>query len=64
MKLLEGKHCLITGGAGSIGGATAMGREFLPKLDEGTMVAAMVRLPSVSLEQSTEQAVDVVPVGG
>lgn len=23
MKLLEGKHCLITGGAGSIGGATA-----------------------------------------
>jgi cobalt-zinc-cadmium resistance protein CzcA len=41
---------------GSIGGATEMGREFLPKLDEGTMVAAMVRLPSVSLDQSTEQA--------
>ena len=33
-----------------------MGREFLPKLDEGTIVVAMVRLPSVSLEQSTEQA--------
>jgi cobalt-zinc-cadmium resistance protein CzcA len=32
----------------------AMGREFLPKLDEGTMVAAMVRLPSVSIEQSLE----------
>jgi cobalt-zinc-cadmium resistance protein CzcA len=41
---------------GSIGGATEMGREFLPKLDEGTMVVAMVRLPSVSLDQSTEQA--------
>jgi heavy metal efflux system protein len=41
---------------GSIAGASAMGREFLPKLDEGTMVAAMVRLPSVSLEQSTDQA--------
>lgn len=40
----------------SVAGATEMGREFLPKLDEGTMVAAMVRLPSVSLEQSTEQA--------
>ncbi len=42
--------------AGSIAGAAEMGREFLPKLDEGTMVVAMVRLPSVSLEQSTEQA--------
>lgn len=40
----------------SIAGATTMGREFLPKLDEGTAVVAMVRLPSVSLEQSTEQA--------
>jgi cobalt-zinc-cadmium resistance protein CzcA len=35
---------------------SSMGREFLPKLDEGTLVAAMVRLPSVSLEQSTAQA--------
>jgi cobalt-zinc-cadmium resistance protein CzcA len=41
---------------GSIVGATTMGREFLPKLDEGTLVAAMVRLPSSSLEQSTTQA--------
>lgn len=40
----------------SIAGATRMGREFLPKLDEGTLVAAMVRLPSSSLEQSTTQA--------
>jgi cobalt-zinc-cadmium resistance protein CzcA len=38
--------------AGSIAGATQMGSEFLPKLDEGTFVGAMVRLPSVSLEQS------------
>ncbi|HSO32207.1 MAG TPA: CusA/CzcA family heavy metal efflux RND transporter [Labilithrix sp.] len=42
--------------AGSIVGAAEMGREFLPKLDEGTLVLAMVRLPSVSLDQSTEQA--------
>jgi cobalt-zinc-cadmium resistance protein CzcA len=41
--------------AGSIFGASEMGREFLPKLDEGTAVVAMVRLPSVALEQSTEQ---------
>ncbi len=40
----------------SVLGATFMGREFLPKLDEGTVVIAMVRLPSVSLDQSTEQA--------
>jgi len=33
-----------------------MGKEFLPKLDEGTAVLAMVRLPSVSLEQSLEQS--------
>ncbi|MFO0761369.1 MAG: CusA/CzcA family heavy metal efflux RND transporter [Byssovorax sp.] len=32
-----------------------MGREFLPKLDEGAIVVTMVRLPSVSLEQSLEQ---------
>lgn len=32
-----------------------MGKEFLPKLDEGTAVLAMVRLPSVSLEQSLAQ---------
>lgn len=38
--------------AGSLGLASTMGREFLPKLDEGTMVLAMVRLPSVSLDQS------------
>lgn len=29
-----------------------MGREFLPKLDEGTIVIPSIRLPSVSLEQS------------
>ncbi|MFO0678516.1 MAG: CusA/CzcA family heavy metal efflux RND transporter [Polyangiaceae bacterium] len=41
---------------GSIVYGTTMGREFLPKLDEGTVVIAMVRLPSVNLGQSTEQA--------
>ncbi len=40
---------------GSLVLGSTMGREFLPKLDEGTMVLAMVRLPSVSLEQSLAQ---------
>ncbi len=39
----------------SVIGASQMGREFLPKLDEGTIVSAMVRLPSVSLAQALEQ---------
>ncbi|MEO7096475.1 MAG: efflux RND transporter permease subunit, partial [Polyangiales bacterium] len=33
-----------------------IGREFVPKLDEGTIVLPTVRLPSVSLEQAMEQA--------
>jgi cobalt-zinc-cadmium resistance protein CzcA len=40
--------------ASSIVLGSSLGREFLPKLDEGTMVIAMVRLPSVSIEQSLE----------
>jgi cobalt-zinc-cadmium resistance protein CzcA len=32
-----------------------LGREFLPKLDEGTIVVPAVRLPSVSLEESLAQ---------
>ncbi len=35
--------------------AQQMGRGFLPKLDEGSVVIAMVRLPSVSLNQSLAQ---------
>ena len=56
------KHARIVGVvtivlfAGSILLATQMGREFLPKLDEGTLVVPSVRLPSASLEQSTESA--------
>jgi cobalt-zinc-cadmium resistance protein CzcA len=49
-KLVVGAAVIVF--AGSIAGATQMGSEFLPKLDEGTFVGAMVRLPSVSLEQS------------
>lgn len=41
---------------GSLWVGSRMGREFLPKLDEGTVVVAMVRLPSVSLEQSLRQS--------
>jgi cobalt-zinc-cadmium resistance protein CzcA len=39
---------------GSLAVAAGMGSEFLPKLDEGTVVIASVRLPSVSIEQSLE----------
>lgn len=42
--------------AASVFLGSGMGREFLPKLDEGTMVLAMVRLPSVSLEQALDQS--------
>lgn len=38
----------------SIISASFMGREFLPKLDEGSMVITMVRLPSVSLDQALD----------
>jgi len=41
--------------AASLALGAGMGKEFLPKLDEGTYVLAMVRLPSVSLEQSLAQ---------
>jgi heavy metal efflux system protein len=40
---------------GSIVLAGTMGRVFLPKLDEGTIISEMVRLPSVSLDQALEQ---------
>ncbi len=39
--------------------AAGLGREFLPKLEEGTFVVTMVRLPSVSLEEATRQSRDV-----
>ncbi len=48
---LLGGAALVTFAA-SVGVFFTMGREFLPKLDEGTFVLAAVRLPSVSLEQS------------
>jgi cobalt-zinc-cadmium resistance protein CzcA len=41
---------------GSAAAVSRMGREFLPKLDEGSIVVTMVRLPSVSLDQSLEQS--------
>ncbi len=41
--------------AGSLGLGSQMGREFLPQLDEGTIISEMVRLPSVSLAQSLDQ---------
>lgn len=46
----------VLGFAASLVLASQMGREFLPKLDEGTIVVPSVRLPSVSLEQATDSA--------
>ena len=43
----------------AVGLATTLGREFLPKLDEGTLVIPSIRLPSVSLEQSLVQTKQV-----
>jgi cobalt-zinc-cadmium resistance protein CzcA len=39
----------------TIGLGTHLGREFLPELDEGTVICETVRLPSVSLAQSLDQ---------
>ena len=39
--------------------ARSLGREFLPKLEEGTFVVTMVRLPSVSLEESVRHTLQV-----
>src|SRR5690606_4920550 len=36
--------------------ASRMGAEFIPRLDEGGMAIQLVRLPSVSLEESVEGA--------
>ncbi len=44
---------------GSIGVFSQMGREFLPKLDEGTLVIPSIRLPSVSLEESLRMTNEV-----
>ena len=38
----------------TLGIGSRMGREFLPQLDEGTLISEMVRLPSVSLAQSLD----------
>ena len=52
------RHPVITGGiaaalfAGSLGVASFMGAEFIPKLDEGSIALQAWRLPSVSLEES------------
>lgn len=42
--------------AASLALSMVLGREFLPKLDEGTIVIPSVRLPSASLDHSTESA--------
>ncbi len=42
--------------AGSVGLATTMGAEFVPRLDEGSLAIQIVRLPSVSLEESVAGA--------
>ncbi len=40
----------------ALGGATLLGTEFIPRLDEGSLAAQILRLPSVSLEEAVRQA--------
>jgi cobalt-zinc-cadmium resistance protein CzcA len=57
----RGATCALAAAAFVASGfvAAGLGREFLPKLEEGTFVVTMVRLPSVSLEEATRQTRDV-----
>jgi len=45
--------------AASLGLVPLMGAEFVPKLDEGSIALQIIRPPSVSLEESIEQATQV-----
>ncbi|GJL52966.1 MAG: cation transporter [Nitrospirales bacterium] len=61
-------HPVITGGiaaalfAGSLGVASFMGAEFIPKLDEGSIALQAWRLPSVSLEESVRNTTRIEQV--
>jgi cobalt-zinc-cadmium resistance protein CzcA len=61
-------HPAITGGvaaalfAGSLGVASLMGAEFIPKLDEGSIALQAWRLPSVSLEESVRNTTRIEQV--
>lgn len=61
-------HPAITGGvaaalfAASLGVASFMGAEFIPKLDEGSIALQAWRLPSVSLEESVRNATRIEQV--
>ncbi|HQU29108.1 MAG TPA: CusA/CzcA family heavy metal efflux RND transporter, partial [Nitrospirales bacterium] len=61
-------HPAITGGvaaalfAGSLGVASFMGAEFIPKLDEGSIALQAWRLPSVSLEESVKNTTRIEQV--
>ncbi|GJL61774.1 MAG: cation transporter [Nitrospirales bacterium] len=61
-------HPVITGGvaavlfAGSLGVASFMGAEFIPKLDEGSIALQAWRLPSVSLEESVNNTTRIEQV--
>lgn len=61
-------HPVMTGGvaavlfAGSLGVASFMGAEFIPKLDEGSIALQAWRLPSVSLEESVKNTTRIEQV--
>lgn len=61
-------HPAITGGlaaalfVGSLGVASTMGAEFIPKLDEGSIAIQAWRLPSVSLEESVVNTTSIEQV--
>lgn len=57
---LERRRTVLAGAAGAVGAAALvfplLGSEFVPRLDEGALAIQILRLPSVSLEESVRQS--------
>ena len=51
--VLAGAACAVLAGAGVV---PLLGGEFIPRLDEGALAIQVIRLPSVSLEESIQEA--------
>ena len=60
--LSHGKRVLLGAGAAvalALGAIPFLGSEFIPRLDEGSLAIQILRLPSISLEESLRQATRV-----
>ena len=59
MPAAAGCRCSVAAALAVVAGALAapfLGAEFIPRLDEGALAIQILRLPSVSLEESIQQA--------